>query len=131
MCNYIPNCAKIHRVLQDVEFVNKRYADVQIDISQVDNNLIDNFKAVNRISGEGFEPLTVMIKGVTDYEVKSMSNGKHLKLDVGTLLIKWNFNGDWNEFDGRPINVIGRLDSGYFGKTFYQQVIIDDYYLGD
>ena len=122
---------EIHRVLQDVEFVNKRYADVQIDISQVDNNLIDNFKAVNRISGEGFEPLTVMIKGVTDYEVKSMSNGKHLKLDIGTLLIKWNFNGDWNEFDGRPINVIGRLDSSYFGKTFYQQVIIDDYYLGD
>lgn len=117
--------------LQDIEFVNKRYADVQISIDQVDNTLIDNFKAVNRISGEGFEPLTVMIKGITDYEVQTMSGGKHLKLNVGTLLIKWNFNGDWNEFDGRPISVIGRLDSGYFGKTFYQQVIIDDYVVGD
>ena len=57
-----------------------------------------------------------------------MSGGKHLKISVGdVVIIKWNFNGSFEEFDGRPFSIIGGLTSGYFGRTYYKQIIIDDY----
>ena len=61
-----------------------------------------------------------------------MSNGKHLKIVSGDVtLIKWNFTGNYKEFDGRPLTVIGGLDSSYFGRKFTKQIIINDYKLGD
>ena len=119
---------RLDSALRDVEFKVVNEADVLVDIEQIDDVLINNFKAIDRISGTGFKPLTVMLQGVEDYIVGNMSKGKHLKLDCGgVLLIKWNFDGDWNEFNGRPVDVIGTLTSGYFGKTFYRQVIVQDY----
>ena len=119
---------RLDSALRDVEFKVVNEANVLVDIEQIDDVLINNFKAIDRISGTGFKPLTVMLQGVEDYIVGNMSKGKHLKLDCGgVLLIKWNFDGDWNEFDGRPVDVIGTLTSGYFGKTFYRQVIVQDY----
>ena len=56
-------------------------------------------------------------------------SGKHLKLiaDEGRLLyIKWNFHSDWEQFDG-PVSVIGTLDSGFFGRTYYRQLIMNDF----
>jgi hypothetical protein len=58
-----------------------------------------------------------------------MSGGKHLKLiaDNGKLLyIKWNFNSDLDQFDG-PVSAIGTLDSGFFGRTYYRQLIMNDF----
>jgi hypothetical protein len=61
-----------------------------------------------------------------------MSGGKHLKISVGDLLIiKWNYQGDFEEFDGRPFSIIGGLSSGFLGRTFYKQIIIDDYMFED
>jgi hypothetical protein len=60
-----------------------------------------------------------------------MSGGKHLKLiaDEGKLLyIKWNFSGDWKQFNG-PVSAIGTLDSGFFGRTYYRQLIMSDFRL--
>lgn len=119
---------RLNEALADVEFKVVNEADVLIDIEQIDDVLINNFKAIDRISGTGFKPLTVMLQGVEDYIVGNMSKGRHLKLDCGgVLLIKWNFDGDWNEFDGRPVDVIGTLTSGTFGKTYYRQVIVQEY----
>ena len=84
---------------------------------------------LNRISGQGWPQISVMVSGITDYGVGQMSGGKHLKLiaDEGKLLyIKWNFNGDWEQFDG-PISAIGTLDSGFFGRTYYRQLIMNDF----
>jgi hypothetical protein len=84
---------------------------------------------LNRISGQGWQSISVMVSGITDYEVGTMSGGKHLKLiaDAGkTLFIKWNFNDDWDQFDG-PVSAIGTLDSGFFGRTFYRQLIMNDF----
>ena len=84
---------------------------------------------LNRISGQGWPQISVMVNGITDYDVGAMSGGKHLKLiaDEGRLLyIKWNFNSDWEQFDG-PVSVIGTLDNGFFGRTYYRQLIINDF----
>ena len=115
-------------MLADVEFTDTKLADVELNLEQITDILIDNFKSVNKISGEGFKPLSVIVRNITDYDVGYMSGGKHLKISVDdVVIIKWNFNGSFEEFDGRPFSIIGGLTSGYFGRTYYKQIIIDDY----
>lgn len=116
--------------LKDVEFVQETVVDIQIDQEQITDDLIKKIKQLNRISGKGWPQISVMVSGITDYEVGAMSNWKHLKLiaDEGRLLyIKWNYSGDW-EFDG-TLSVIGSLDSGFFGRTYYRQLIMSDWKL--
>ena len=126
--NYIEFQQKINEILADIEFSETKTADVELNLEQITDNLIDNFKVVNKISGEGFKPLNVVIRNITDYDVGNMSGGKHLKISVGdVVIIKWNYNGNFEEFDGRPFSIIGGLTSGYFGRTYYKQIIIDDY----
>jgi single-stranded-DNA-specific exonuclease len=115
--------------LKDVEFVQEMTVDIQIDQEQITDDLIRQLKMLNRISGQGWPSISVMVSGITDYEVGQMSGGKHLKLvaDDGKLLfIKWNFSGDWDQFGG-PVSAIGTLDSGFFGRTYYRQLIMNDF----
>lgn len=115
--------------LKDVEFVQETTVDIQINQDQITDDLIKKIKLLNKISGQGWPSINVMVSGITDYEVGQMSGGKHLKLiaDNGKLLfIKWNFNSDWGQFDG-PVSAIGSLDSGFFGRTYYRQLIMNDF----
>jgi len=109
--------------------VQETTVDIQIEQSQITDDLIKKLKMLNKISGQGWPSVSVMVSDIDDYEIGQMSNGKHLKLiaDEGKLLyIKWNFNSDWNQFDG-PVSVIGSLDSGFFGRTYYRQLIMNDF----
>ena len=95
--------------LRNVEFVQETTVDIQINQEQLTDDLIRKIKQLIRISGTGWPSISVMVNGITDYEVGSMSGGKHLKLiaDEGKLLyIKWNFGGDRDQFNG-PISVVG------------------------
>lgn len=115
--------------LKDVEFVQETTVDIQINQEQITDDLIRQLKMLNRISGQGWPQISVMVSGITDYEVGTMSGGRHLKLiaeDGKLLYIKWNFNGDWDQFDG-PVSAIGTLDNGYFGRTYYRQLIMSDF----
>ena len=115
--------------LKDVEFVQETTVDIQIDQEQITDDLIRQLKMLNRISGQGWPQISVMVSGITDYNVGAMSNMKHLKLvaDEGKLLyINWNFSGDWDQFDG-AVSAIGTLDSGFFGRTHYRQLIMSDF----
>ena len=119
----------IEDALKDVEFVQEATVDIQISQEQITDDLIKKIKLLNKISGQGWPSVSVMVSGITDYEVGTMSGGKHLKLiaDGGkTLFIKWNFGGDWDQFDG-PISAIGSLDCGFFGRTYYKQLIMNDW----
>lgn len=115
--------------LKDVEFVQETTVDIQINQEQITDDLIRQLKTLNRISGQGWPQISVMVSRITDYEVGQMSGGKHLKLiadDGKTLFIKWNFNSDWDQFNG-PVSAIGTLDSGFFGRTYYKQLIMNDF----
>lgn len=115
--------------LDDVEFVQESVVDIQIDQNQITDDLIKKIKMLNRISGQGWPSISVMVSGITDYQVGQMSGGKHLKLiaDNGNMLfIKWNFSGDWDQFDGE-LSAIGSLDSGFFGRSYYRQLIMNDF----
>lgn len=124
---------ELNNAYADVEFEIKVEADVLITPDQIDDALIQNFKACDRISGKGFEPLTVMIQGVDEYIAGEMSKGRHLKLDFGDFLaIKWNFDGDRTPFEeNKQIDIVGTLTSGYFGKTYYRQLIIQDWKMSE
>ena len=119
----------LENALKDVAFVQETMVDIQINQDQITDDLIKKLKMLNRISGQGWPSISVMVSGITDYEVGSMSGGRHLKLisDEGKLLfIKWNFNDDWDQFDG-SVSAIGTLDSGFFGRTYYRQLIMNDF----
>ena len=126
--NYFENA--IEESLKDVEFVQETTVDIQIDQEQITDDLIKKIKMLNRISGQGWPSISVMVSGINDYKVGTMSGGKHLKImaDDGKLLyIKWNYTGDW-DVDGE-LSVIGSLDSGFFGRTYYRQLIMNDFVL--
>ena len=119
----------IEDALKDVQFIQEATVDIQLDLEQVNDGLIKKIKMLNRISGTGWPAISVMISGIKDYQVGTMSGGKHLKLvadDGKFLFIKWNYDGDWDSLNGE-LSAIGNLDSGYFGRTYYRQLIMSDF----
>ena len=118
--------AAILDALKDVEFITETSADIQLNTTQVTGDLIKKLNALNRISGTGFEPITVMIES-NNYEVSSMSGGKHLKIidATGTIFVKWNYNGSW-DFNG-TFQAIGTLEKAHYGKYDYLQLTIQDW----
>ena len=106
--------------------------DFEISSEEITDNLIDQIKKLNRISGSGFKPITVMVNGITDYEIGHLSNGRHLKIESDDILfIKWNYKGDEDEFDNilfsPELSFVGTLDRGFFGRKYNKRLIINDY----
>lgn len=129
--NYQKFMQEINKRLQDIDFEERYVADIQLDLWQINKPLIDTFKAINFVSGSGFKPLSVLVKDVTDYEVGSMSNGKHLKITANDcLIIKWNYK-EFDKFQGQSFNVIGGLNGSKFGKNYYLQLIADEFEIED
>ena len=125
---------KIEDALKDIEFVQSFDVDIQLDAEQITDELIRQIKDINKISGSGFPPITVMIGEVADYTVGDMSSGKHLKITTPNVtFIKWNFN-DWDDMwdlEDKEFYGVGQLDSGYFGRTYYRQLILNDFKFED
>lgn len=126
----------LNEMLADVEFINKRDIDIQLSTDQINSHIINVLKNINRVSGTGFKPVTVMVDNITDYNVGTMSNGKHLKINCGEFTaIKWNYTGYISEFDNeivpKKLSLVGQLDANFFGRTYTRQLIIDDYRIED
>lgn len=120
----------ILNALKDVEFVSETSADIQLNATQITGDLIKKLNTLNRISGTGFEPITVMIE-IYDYTVSNMSNGKHLKIidnNTGMIFVKWNYNGNW-DFSG-TFKAIGTTELVHYGKNSYFQLTIQDFQVG-
>lgn len=120
--------------LKDVEFKQTIDVDIQLDPEQITDMLIRKVKEINRISGAGFPSITVMIGEVSDFTIGNMSNGKHLKITTPDVtFIKWNFSG-WDELwdlEDKEFYGVGQLDSGYFGRQYYKQLILNDFKFED
>lgn len=118
--------------LSDIEFTQYIDIDAQIDIGDVNNQLIEDVKKIDRISGMGFASLTFMIE-LEDYTVERLSKGKHLGIRSGNMLfIKWNFNDEemYERLEdaslcGTPIQCIGSLDGSFVYKV-WNKMILDD-----
>lgn len=126
--------SKIEDVLRDVEFKQSIDIDIQLNEEQITDTLIRSIKNINKISGAGFPSITVMIGEVSDYEIGDMSNGKHLKIMTPNVtFIKWNFSGwdDLWDLEDKEFYGVGQLDSGFFGRTYYRQLILSDFKFED
>ena len=115
--------------LKNVEFSVNIEADIELSPEQINDNLIKQLNALNRISGSGFKPITVLIRS-DDYTVGCMSGGKHLKItdrETGMIFVKWN-DGSYRDILIRGELVgVGTLSTAYYGRTRYTQCVMNDY----
>lgn len=119
----------IEDVLTDVEFSVQVEADIEIYANQVNEYLIRQLSAINRISGADFEPVTVLIRS-DDYQSAFMSGGKHSKFidnDSGLLLVSWNDRTWESAPQNGEIVGVGTLSKVRYGRNNYLQLTMSDY----
>lgn len=118
----------LEQSLQDVELKVEVEADIELEASQINEQLIKQLTSLNRLSGSGFAPIKVLIR-TNDYEVSTFSTRKHLKVvdKSGLLIVKWNTN-DWQTMkNDKQLVAIGTLSSPRYGRVQYLQLTIDEY----
>jgi single-stranded DNA-specific DHH superfamily exonuclease len=119
----------IEDALKDVEFSICVEADIELEPNQINDLLIKQLVAFNRISGADCPPIKVLIR-TNDYEVSTFSTKKHLKIvdnDTGLLIVKWNCS-DWETMDNNgEIVAVGTLSSPVYGRKHFTQLTIDEY----
>lgn len=119
----------IEEKLNTIEFCTEIEADVEINPWQVSDNLIKQLNSLNRISGSGFKPITVLIRS-NDYTVGFMSGGKHLKItdnETGMIFVKWNDSSYKDIPPNGELVGVGTLSTAYYGRTRYIQCVMNDY----
>ena len=122
----------IEDVLKDVEFKTEIEADVEISPKQVNEQLIKQLTALNRISGNGWPSIKVLIK-TDNYEVGTFSTKKHLKIidESGVILVKWN-DMSWKTMQNdKEFIGIGTLSNPYYGRNKFLQLTMNDYIMVD
>jgi single-stranded-DNA-specific exonuclease len=118
----------IEEVLKNVEFSVNIEADIELTPSQINENLVKQLNAINRISGEGFPPVTVLVR-TNDYDVTTFSTKKHLKVidESGLLIVKWNCLDYQTMKNDKQLVAVGTLSATYYGRVKYLQLTIDEY----
>ena len=125
-------CNVIEEELRDVEFSIDVEADIEITTDQISEHLIKQVNALNRISGNGFKPITVLVR-TNNYEVSTFSTKKHLKVidQTGVILVHWN-DRSWETMkNDKEFIGIGKIGSVYYGRQKYIQVVLDEYVQND
>lgn len=121
--------AEIEDKLKDIEFSVSVEADVEIEASQVNENLIKQLNAINRISGSDFAPVKVLIR-TDDYEVSTFTSKKHLKVidnQTDVIIVKWNTNAWQTMKNDKPLVAVGTLANPYYGRKKFLQLTVDEY----
>ena len=123
----------IEETLSELEIKEESIVDIQLDISDISRNMVNGIKAIDRISGTNFPPVKIYIDNILDYEVGNMSQYKHLTISPNNylLIIKWNFNGSFDEMEDHSImndelHIVCNLDSGWLGRKYYLKAICDE-----
>ena len=119
----------IEDCLKYYEFSIQIEADIELLPSQINENLIKQLNAINRISGTGFPPIKVLVR-TDDYEVSTFTTKKHLKVidnETRMLIVKWNCM-DWQTLNNdKSLMAVGTLSTPYYGRQKYTQLAIDEY----
>ena len=119
----------IEEELKDIEFSVNVEADIEIEASQVNENLIKQLNVINRISGSGFAPVKVLIR-TDDYEVSTFTSKKHLKIidnKTGVIVVKWNTDVWKTMTNDKPLVAVGTLANPFYGRQKFLQLTVDEY----
>lgn len=116
-----------------LDFNEEIDVDVQLEVSDITRSLIEKIKLIDRISGTGHKPIKVMVENIDEYGVGQMSDYKHLVIKPRDylLMIKWNFNGSFEDMEDHrlmndEVSVVGSLDYGFLGRQFMLKLICDE-----
>lgn len=119
----------VEKELKDIEFSIKIEADIELSPEQINENLIKQLNAINRISGTGFPPVKVLVR-TNCYDVGTFSSKKHLKItdnETGMLIVKWNTD-EWQTMSCQgEITAVGVLSRPWYGRYPYLQLTVDEY----
>lgn len=119
----------IEECLKYDEFSIEIEADIELRPEQINENLIKQLNAINRISGTGFSPIKILIR-TDDYEVSTFSSKKHLKVidnETGVIIVKWNTD-EWQTMkNDKSLVAVGTLANPYYGRQKYLQLTVDEY----
>lgn len=128
-CNFEKFQHYIEDVLSSTTFQQDLIVDLTIDRAQITPFLLSAFNNINRITGKNFEPIKVMIDGVRKYEIKQLSQGKHLSVNAPDMkFLYWNFN-DWDKVEtGGVFSAVGTLSENSFMGRKSIQMIMEDFY---
>ena len=123
----------IEETLPELKDDSTTNIDIQLDISDITRKMVDLIKSFDRISGTNFPSVKVYIDNIYDYEIGNMSDYKHLTIKPNDylLIIKWNYNGSFEEMEDHSLvndelRVVGTIDSGFLGRKFVLKVICDE-----
>lgn len=119
----------IEEQLKDIEFCTKIEADIELLPSQINENLVKQLAALNRISGTGWAPIKVLLR-TDDYEVSTFSSFKHLKIidnQTGVLIVKWNTDEFKTMDNNGTVVAVGTLSNPRYGRNRFLQLTIDDF----
>lgn len=112
------------------------FVDAQLNPDDLTFELANKIESMNFISGQGWKPVKFLIDGITNYDVTSMKDGKHLKLVTDNVdYIKWNSPYNQDDFEDaslldEPITCVGELGISAFGG-WKLQLICDEIEIGD
>jgi single-stranded-DNA-specific exonuclease len=125
-CDYIENNVK----LEPKQTID---VDVELNVEDITRKLIEQVKKIDRISGTNHKPIKILVKNIDMYGIGQMSDYKHLVIKPNDylLIIKWNFDGSFEEMEDHSmmndeIQVVGTLDSGFLGRKFMLKLVCDD-----
>ena len=120
----------IEETLPELKDDSTTNIDIQLDISDITRKMVDLIKSFDRISGTNFPSVKVYIDNIYDYEIGNMSDYKHLTIKPNDylLIIKWNYNGSFEEMEDHSLvndelRVVGTIDSGFLGRKFVLKII--------
>lgn len=123
----------IEETLPELKDDSTTNIDIQLDISDITRKMVDLIKRLDRISGTNFPSVKVYVDNIYDYEIGNMSDYKHLTIKPNDylLIIKWNYNGSFEEMEDHSLvndelRVVGTIDSGFLGRKFVLKVICDE-----
>lgn len=118
----------VENALKDITFSDTKIVDIKLDRMQVTPLLIGKLREINRISGPGFAPVKVLIEGIKNYQVKQLSQGKHLCIEVPDMkFLSWNFNRWDDVVTEGELSAIGVVDESFFAGKHTNQMIMEDY----
>lgn len=118
----------IDTTLSDYVFDSSVNVDARINTYQITPFLLARIAEVNRLSGHNFPSFRVVIDGITEYDTKPLSKGKHLSVQIpGLKCLYWNLPS-WDDVHlGGEFSAVGVLSESTFAGKISTQLVMDDF----
>lgn len=118
----------IEAQLVSLDFTPSVDVDLYLERMQITPFLLGKIKQINRITGPGFPAVSVCIENIKNYNVKKLSQGKHLCVETSDMkFLVWNFNKWEDVCDEGVLHAVGTIDESFFMGRRTNQMLMQDY----